>query len=66
MNIMSETRPATIAIGPAVARFGRVLLAALRRWRLRRQTGASLRSLDDHLLRDIGLRRDHSGRVFRP
>jgi uncharacterized protein YjiS (DUF1127 family) len=62
---MTMTRPATIATGP-IACFGRQLLNALHQWRLRRRTDVVLSSLDDHILKDIGLRRDQIGRVFRP
>jgi uncharacterized protein YjiS (DUF1127 family) len=62
---MTMKRPAIIASGPT-AGFGRQLLTALYRWRLRRRTDVVLSSLDDHILKDIGLRRDQMGRVFRP
>jgi uncharacterized protein YjiS (DUF1127 family) len=62
---MTMTWPATSAEGRA-AGFGRQLLTALHQWRLRRRTEVVLSSLDDHILKDIGLRRDQIGRVFRP
>jgi uncharacterized protein YjiS (DUF1127 family) len=63
--IMTMTRPATIAAG-LIAGFGRQVLTALHQWRLNRRTDVVLSSLDDKILKDIGLRRDRTGRVFRP
>jgi uncharacterized protein YjiS (DUF1127 family) len=62
---LTMTRPATLAAGQ-IAGFGRQLLTTLHQWRLRRRTDIVLSSLDDHILKDIGLRRDQTGRVFRP
>lgn len=65
MTIMTMTRPATVAAG-LIAGFGRQLLTTFHQWRLRRRTDVVLNSLDDYILKDIGLRRDPTGRVFRP
>jgi uncharacterized protein YjiS (DUF1127 family) len=62
---MTMTRAATIAAG-LLASFGRQLLTTLHQWRLRRRTDVVLSSLDDHILKDIRLRRDQTGRVIDP
>jgi uncharacterized protein YjiS (DUF1127 family) len=59
------TRPATLAAG-LIAGFGRQLLTTLHQRRLRRRTDVVLSSLDDRILKDIGLHRDQNGRVLRP
>lgn len=66
MDTITETIPATPAVGPALARRGRHLVAALRPWRPRRQTDARLELLDDYLLKDLGVQRNQNGRLVGP
>jgi len=56
MTTFKITKPAVNAIAGA-ARLAARLLAGLQGWMLRRQTRSKLHALDDHLLKDIGLRR---------
>ena len=56
MTTFIKTRPAVDAIA-STARLSARLSAGLRHWVLRRQTRVKLHRLDDHLLKDIGLKR---------
>jgi uncharacterized protein YjiS (DUF1127 family) len=42
----------------------RRIVSAIRRWRERARSRPQLRELNDHFLRDIGLRRDNVGYDF--
>jgi uncharacterized protein YjiS (DUF1127 family) len=56
MTTIDQTRPSVGAIALTV-RFADRLRAAFHNWWIGRQTRHQLRALDDHLLKDIGLRR---------
>jgi uncharacterized protein YjiS (DUF1127 family) len=42
----------------------RLIIAAIRRWRERAHSRQQLRELSDHMLKDIGLRREDVGYEF--
>lgn len=62
MTPFKITKPALDAIAGA-ARLGARPLAGLQGWMLRRQTRSKLHVLDDHLLKDIGLRRHEINQI---